>query len=164
MLLLYKNAIRTSQETHNVSATEPNLLMFRGKPRCFLWGKVTLRLTVGQSECLGIDHPSGTCDQILLPVGFLLYKNAIRTSQERHYVTATEPNLLMLSKEKPAVPCEVRLLHDWRSVRQNALVSTTVVRLATRYYFLSECCYLKFEVLFLWGALSDERTGLQFTV
>jgi hypothetical protein len=33
--------------------------------------------------------------------------------------------------------------------------------LATRYYFLSECC-LKFEVLFLWGALSDERRGLQF--
>jgi hypothetical protein len=29
-------------------------------------------------------------------------------------------------------------------------------------YFLSECCYLKFAVLFLWGALSDDRTGLQF--
>jgi hypothetical protein len=31
------------------------------------------------------------------------------------------------------------------------------VGLATRYYFLSECCCLKFEVLYLWGALSDER-------
>jgi hypothetical protein len=31
-----------------------------------------LRLTVGQSVCLGIEHPCGTCDQILLPVGMLL--------------------------------------------------------------------------------------------
>jgi hypothetical protein len=28
----------------------------------------------------------------------------------------------------------------------------------TRYYTLSECCCPKFAVLFLWGALSDERT------
>jgi hypothetical protein len=39
------------------------------------------------------------------------------------------------------------------------LVSSTLVRLATRYCFLSECCCLKFAVLFLWGALSDEKTG-----
>jgi hypothetical protein len=36
--------------------------------------------------------------------------------------------------------------------------------LITRYYFQSECCCLKFAVLSLWGALSDERTGLQFAV
>jgi hypothetical protein len=41
---------------------------------------------------------------------------------------------------------------------------STLVGLATRYYFLSECCCLKVAVLFLWGALSDERTGLQFPV
>jgi hypothetical protein len=35
---------------------------------------------------------------------------------------------------------------------------------ATRYYSLSEGCCLKVAVLFLWGALSDERTGLQFAV
>jgi hypothetical protein len=33
-----------------------------------------------------------------------------------------------------------------------------------RLYFLSEDCCLKFAVLFLWGALSDERKGLQFAV
>jgi hypothetical protein len=44
------------------------------------------------------------------------------------------------------------------------LVSSTLVGLATRYYFLSECCCLKFVVFFLWGALSDERTGMQFAV
>jgi hypothetical protein len=35
-----------------------------------------------------------------------------------------------------------KLLHDWRSVSQHALVSSTLVGLATRYYFLSECCCL----------------------
>jgi hypothetical protein len=36
--------------------------------------------------------------------------------------------------------------------------------LMTRYYFLSEGCCLKVAVLFLCGALSDERMGLQFAV
>jgi hypothetical protein len=53
---------------------------------------------------------------------------------------------------------------DGQSVSQYVLVSSTLVGLATRYYFLSECCCLKFAVLFLWGALSDERTGLQSAV
>jgi hypothetical protein len=57
-----------------------------------------------------------------------------------------------------------KLLHDWRSVSQNVLVSSTLEGLATRYYFLSECCCPKFAVLFLWGVLSDEKMGLQFGV
>jgi hypothetical protein len=50
------------------------------------------------------------------------------------------------------------------TVSQNVLVSSTLVGRTTRCYFLSECCCLKFAVLFLRGALSDERTGLQFAV
>jgi hypothetical protein len=38
------------------------------------------------------------------------------------------------------------------------------LELVARYYFLSEGCCLKVAVLFLWGALSDEKTGLQFAV
>jgi hypothetical protein len=34
--------------------------------------EVTLRLTVSQPVCLGIEYPCGTCDQILFPVGMLL--------------------------------------------------------------------------------------------
>jgi hypothetical protein len=34
--------------------------------------EVTLRLTVNQSACLGIEHLCGTCNQILLPVRRLL--------------------------------------------------------------------------------------------
>jgi hypothetical protein len=51
-----------------------------------------------------------------------------------------------------------------QSVSQYVLVSSTLVGLGTRYYFLLECCCLKVAVLFLWDALSDERTGLQFAV
>jgi hypothetical protein len=54
-------------------------------------------------------------------------------------------------------------LYDWWSVSQYVLVLSTLVGLATRYYFLSECCCLKFVVLYLWGALSDERTGLSMS-
>jgi hypothetical protein len=50
------------------------------------------------------------------------------------------------------------------TVSQYVLVSSTLVGLATRHYFLSEWCCLKFPVLCLWGALFDERTGLQFAV
>jgi hypothetical protein len=50
------------------------------------------------------------------------------------------------------------------TVSQYVLVSSTLVGLPTRYYFLSECCCLKFAVLYLWGTFSDERTGLQFAV
>jgi hypothetical protein len=34
--------------------------------------EVTLRLTVNQSVCLGIEHRCGTCDQILFLFGMLL--------------------------------------------------------------------------------------------
>jgi hypothetical protein len=50
------------------------------------------------------------------------------------------------------------------TVSLSVLVSSALVGLATRCYFMSECCYLKFAVLYLWGALSDERVGLQFAV
>jgi hypothetical protein len=36
-----------------------------------------------------------------------------------------------------------------KSVSQYVLVSSTLVGLTTRYYFLSECCCLKFAVLYL---------------
>jgi hypothetical protein len=43
-------------------------------------------------------------------------------------------------------------------------VSSTLVGLATRYYFLSEGRFLKVTVLSMWGALSDERYGLLFVI
>jgi hypothetical protein len=39
-----------------------------------------------------------------------------------------------------------------------------ILGLVTRYYFLSEVYFLKFAFLSLWGALSDERSGLSFVL
>jgi hypothetical protein len=59
-------------------------LVSGGRP---LWREdeveVTLRLTVSQSVCLGIEHPRGTCDHILLPVGMLLSEICGLVSMER---------------------------------------------------------------------------------
>jgi hypothetical protein len=50
-----------------VQVSSTNLLTLRG------WRfQVTLQLTVSQSVCLSIEHPCGTCDQILFLVGMLL--------------------------------------------------------------------------------------------
>jgi hypothetical protein len=75
--------------------------------------KVTLRLMVGQTLCLGIEHPCGTCNQILLPVGMSLSE----ISGDQSYFTT-----------------------DGQSVSQCVLVSSTLGGLATRYYFLSGIC------------------------
>jgi hypothetical protein len=71
-LLGYKNPVRTSQETHYVSATEYSRLML-----CKIWG-----------------FDGGDYEECHL----LGYKNPVRTSQETHYVSATEYSRLMLCK------------------------------------------------------------------
>jgi hypothetical protein len=53
----------------------------------------------------------------------------------------------------------------WLMVSQSVCLGVkSTLELVTRYYFLLECCCLKIAVLSLWGALSDERTGLQFAM
>jgi hypothetical protein len=71
-LLGYKNQVRTSQETHYVSATESSQLML-----CKIWG-----------------FHGGDYEKCRL----LRYKNTFRTSQETRYVSVTESNQLMLCK------------------------------------------------------------------
>jgi hypothetical protein len=68
-LLGYKTPVRTSQETHYVSATKTSRLML-----CKIWG----------------IH-SGDYEECRL----LGYKNPVHTSLETHYVPATEPSRLM---------------------------------------------------------------------
>jgi hypothetical protein len=75
------------------------------------------------------------------------------------YPTVMSVLLSLLAKSK--LKSKSKLLYDWQSVSQYVLVSNTLVGLAIRYYCLSECYCLKFAVLYLWGALSYERTGLQ---
>jgi hypothetical protein len=71
-LLEYKNPVRTSHETHYVSATETWRLM--------LW-KIWDFHDEDYEECR-----------------LLGYKNPVRTSQETHYISAKESSRLMLCK------------------------------------------------------------------
>jgi thioredoxin-related protein len=79
----HTDTVRTSQETHYVSATEPNRLML-------------FRETV---SVYCENHTEHT--------------DTVRTSQETHYVSATEPNLLMLFGETVAVYCENHTEHKY---------------------------------------------------
>jgi hypothetical protein len=79
--MIYVNSVRTSQETHYVSATEPNRLML-------------FRETVAVYCENHTEHTDTDC-----------------TSQETHYVSVTEPNRLMLFGETVAVYCENNTEH-----------------------------------------------------
>jgi hypothetical protein len=69
-------SVRTSQESHFVSATEPNrLILFKETVAVYCE-----------------NHAEHT--------------DPVRTSQETHYVSATEPNRLILFRETVAVYCE----------------------------------------------------------
>jgi hypothetical protein len=67
----------------------------------------TLRLRCKAQSCLG--------KQSLFIVRTIwnpqIYKNSVRTSQETHHVSATEPNRLMLFRETVAVYCENHTEH-----------------------------------------------------
>jgi thioredoxin-related protein len=98
-LLIYKNSVRTSQETQYVSATELNRLMLFG-------------------ETVAVyceDHTKHT--------------DTVRTPQETHYVSATEPNRLMLFGETVAVYCENHTKHTdtVRTPQETHYVSVTKI-------------------------------------
>jgi hypothetical protein len=71
-LLGYKSPVRTSQETHYVSATVPSQLML----------------------CKICGFYGGDYEECRL----LGYKSPVRTSQETYYLSATVPSQLMLCK------------------------------------------------------------------
>jgi hypothetical protein len=65
--------------------------------------------------------------------------------------------LLKMSKSKSH--------YNRRSVSQSVCQGIEpTLGLVTRYYFLSEGCFLKVAVLSLWGTLSDERSGLSIVI
>jgi thioredoxin-related protein len=72
----HSDTVRTSQETHYVSAKEPNRLMLF-------------------SETVAVYCENHT-----------EHTDTVRTSQETYYVYATDPNRLMLFRETVAVYCE----------------------------------------------------------
>jgi hypothetical protein len=83
---LLGTSVRTSQETHYVSATKPSRLMLCG-------------------ETVAVY-----CENRTEHINTLL-GTSVRTSQETHYVSATKPSRLMLCGETVAVYCENRTEH-----------------------------------------------------
>jgi thioredoxin-related protein len=71
----HTDTVRTSQETHYISATKPIPLM--------LFGKTVAVYCENHTE----------------------YVDTVRTSHETYYITATKPNRLMLFGETVAVYC-----------------------------------------------------------
>jgi hypothetical protein len=82
--ILRTTPVRTSQETHHVSATEPNRLML-----------------CGETVAVWCENRTEHKDTLW----------AVRTSQETHHVSTTEPNRLMLRGETVAGWCENRTEH-----------------------------------------------------
>jgi predicted Zn-dependent protease with MMP-like domain len=79
--MVYKNSVRTSQETHYVSATKPNRLM--------LFTETVAVYCENHTE----------------------HTDPVRAAQKTHYVSATKPNRLMLFRETVAVYCENQTEH-----------------------------------------------------
>jgi D-serine deaminase-like pyridoxal phosphate-dependent protein len=145
-----------------------------------------LRLTVSETECLGIEHPCGTCDQILLVQGrsyfttdgrsvsqYVLVSGTLVGLAIRYYLFKVEVTLRLpvsqsvcLGIRHPCGTCDQILLVQGRSY------FTTDSQSVSMSWYRAPLCDLrkditfcrKVAVLFLWGALSDERTLLQFAV
>jgi hypothetical protein len=88
-------AVRASQETHYVSATEPKRLL--------LFGETVAVYCKNRTE-----HRDTLCGQ-----------NAVRTSQETRYVSSTKPNRLMPFGETVAACCKNRTEHTDTLCGQN---------------------------------------------
>jgi hypothetical protein len=107
-LLGYRSPVRTSQETHYVSATESSRLML-----CKIWGfqggGYEYRSPVRTSQETHYVSSTELSQLMLCKIwGFhgggyeechlLGYRNPVRTSQETHYFSTTESSRLMLCK------------------------------------------------------------------
>jgi thioredoxin-related protein len=86
----HTDKVRTSQETHYISAAKPNRLM--------LFGETVAVYCENHTE----------------------HTDKVRTSQETHYISATKPNWLMLFGETVAVYCENHTEHTDKLCEQNA--------------------------------------------
>jgi hypothetical protein len=128
-LNFYEHPVRTSQETHYVSATKPNRLMLLGETiAVYCENHGTHKYTVW-AECRDF-----------------IYKYSVRTSQETHYVSATKPNRLMLLGETIAVYCENHTEHINTLCRQNAEISN----ITTRFGIDTQCfCEVRTAVLYI---------------
>jgi hypothetical protein len=115
----------------------------------------------------GILHksvPSGCISMCIPRARHLFSKNMTETTNTHVIVWFLGGCCSMRSVfyERRLWACQSYFTTDGQSVSVSGFEPT--LGLVTRYCFLSEGSCRKFAVLFLWGALSDERTSLQLAV
>jgi hypothetical protein len=88
----------------HVSATTPNWLML-------------FRVTIAVYCEKLVEHTQYT---VWVECRVFIYKNSVRTSQETHYVSTTEPNWLILFRVTIATYCQNRIIHIYTLCEQNA--------------------------------------------
>jgi hypothetical protein len=103
----HTDTVRTSQETHYVSTTEPTRLML-----------------CGETVAVCCENRTEHTDTLW----------AVRTSQETHHVSTTEPTRLMLCEKTVAVCCENRTEHT-DTVRTSQETHRYTVHIMQRFSF-----------------------------
>jgi hypothetical protein len=116
------DTVRTSQETHYVSATKPNrLMLFREIVAVYCENHTEHTDTVRTSQethYVSATKPNRLMlfrETVAVTVRTIRNTHTVRTSQETHYFSATKINRLMLFRETVAVYCENHTEHTYSS-------------------------------------------------
>jgi hypothetical protein len=176
-------------QNHVTTNIKANLFATVGWAACEAQIKVeaTLRLTVSQSVWIGVGHPFNPMTRlyffVLLPENcFVLRLGALSLTRGRVcnlYCLVCDDwvrfPLLLTTRSEYFGSIHTRLNTGFWHIEVEVTLQLTASQsvcqgieptlgLVTWYYFLSEGCVLKAAFWSVWGALSDERSGLSFVL
>jgi hypothetical protein len=131
----------TSQEICYVSDTEPNwLIRFWERFAVYCENHAEhIGTLCGHNAArtwpdLFVDRVAGYCENHAEHIGTHCGHNAVRTWQKTNYISATEPNRLMMFGDRVPVYCENHTKHTYTLCWENAVRTSQV----TRYFSATE--------------------------